>query len=504
MVSQNADNDFFSLSPAEQKELLDTALDVGTHTKYMELLKESRLGHVAISDMVGATVSTMEKTLKTLVQSNDDLQNDKIAALTEKIDGVAAVAAASSGIVHTGRLEPKEHYLAIVAETLDTSLNIDDLVFQLETLKRSRNKAASSVKTTRPLEYYVAQLESMPSKPDGYVARETVVYDEGEYEKLRSVFAASTKISDECGFDPGPYKVGCECCDQRLAAKEIRALGQEYVCQWTAKKEYMESCIAVLRTSLVRDLETKIQDAKVDAANKKDAMSMIESYDSIINARNVTGWMLERQRLSDDVETRKRLVEELDVWKAIKIKLDGRVTMFGTIFGIMDNFIGWLYTEAVLPRIAKCTSQVMALIDPALSLVATVGQDGFQWNLNNVVAAVAGAGKDKDKDIVVKTVNAPPMEKASGFQRFLCGLAVRIALGGIGAAGTKPKQLFLDEGFTSCDQTNLARVPDMLKTLLQLYDGIVLVTHLEELKDGGDAIIPITRNEVLGISTLRW
>jgi exonuclease SbcC len=111
---------------------------------------------------------------------------------------------------------------------------------------------------------------------------------------------------------------------------------------------------------------------------------------------------------------------------------------------------------------------------------------------------------DDDKPKQQGVFTAPPMEKASGFQRFLCGLAVRIALGGIGAAGTKPKQLFLDEGFTSCDQTNLAKVPDMLKTLLQLYDGIVLVTHLEELKDGGDAIIPIKRDEVSGISTLQW
>ncbi len=58
--------------------------------------------------------------------------------------------------------------------------------------------------------------------------------------------------------------------------------------------------------------------------------------------------------------------------------------MFGAIFNIMDNFIGWLYTEAVLPRIAKCTSQVMALIDPALALVATVGQDeGFSIQLTD-------------------------------------------------------------------------------------------------------------------------
>ncbi len=71
-----------------------------------------------------------------------------------------------------------------------------------------------------------------------------------------------------------------------------------------------------------------------------------------------------------------------------------------------------------------------------------------------------------------------------------------------GATGTKPCQLFLDEGFTSCDSYNLAKVPDFMRTLLQLYDGIMLVTHLDDLKDIVDVTVQIQRDEERGLSKL--
>ena len=78
--------------------------------------------------------------------------------------------------------------------------------------------------------------------------------------------------------------------------------------------------------------------------------------------------------------------------------------------------------------------------------------------------------------------NKPPMNKASGFQRFLIGLAMRITLSSLGVSKISNSQLFIDEGFTSFDQENLKYVPNFIEKLLLLYNGgILLVSHLDKI-----------------------
>jgi DNA repair exonuclease SbcCD ATPase subunit len=69
---------------------------------------------------------------------------------------------------------------------------------------------------------------------------------------------------------------------------------------------------------------------------------------------------------------------------------------------------------------------------------------------------------------------------------------MRIALSKIGASEIKNKQLFLDEGFTACDSDNLTKVPEFLNRLLVMYDSIILVTHLDELKECVDNTFDVT------------
>lgn len=98
-----------------------------------------------------------------------------------------------------------------------------------------------------------------------------------------------------------------------------------------------------------------------------------------------------------------------------------------------------------------------------------------------------------------------PIEKASGFQRFVINLAMRIVLGKFGICGIKNKQLFIDEGFTSFDQDNLENVPHILsELLLPLFKSIIIVTHLESIQNHIPSYIPITRDGVRATSTISF
>ena len=96
--------------------------------------------------------------------------------------------------------------------------------------------------------------------------------------------------------------------------------------------------------------------------------------------------------------------------------------------------------------------------------------------------------------------NTPPYEKASGFQKFITSLAMRITLGKLGVAGMSAKQLFIDEGFTACDSDNLTSVPEFLHGLLTTYDSIIIVSHLDDLKTKSDVFVTINRDDNSSVS----
>jgi hypothetical protein len=64
-------------------------------------------------------------------------------------------------------------------------------------------------------------------------------------------------------------------------------------------------------------------------------------------------------------------------------------------------------------------------------------------------------------------------------------------------------ELFIDEGFTSCDIDNLEKVPEFLRGLLRYYGSIYLATHLEDLKVCADNHIYIKRDDK-GLSQIQY
>lgn len=98
----------------------------------------------------------------------------------------------------------------------------------------------------------------------------------------------------------------------------------------------------------------------------------------------------------------------------------------------------------------------------------------------------------------------PPLEKASGFQKCVINLSMRIVLGRLGVSGIKNTQLFIDEGFTSCDEENLQNIPYVLKRLLSMYSSVILVSHLDELKNHVPSLINIERDDDSGLSCLQF
>lgn len=95
------------------------------------------------------------------------------------------------------------------------------------------------------------------------------------------------------------------------------------------------------------------------------------------------------------------------------------------------------------------------------------------------------------------------IHQASGFQRFAISLALRLTLFHSKKSNVC-SQLFIDEGFTACDHLNLQIVPKFLKKLLKRFHTIVLVSHIDLIKDVCDLNATISYDCINKVSSIRY
>ncbi len=87
--------------------------------------------------------------------------------------------------------------------------------------------------------------------------------------------------------------------------------------------------------------------------------------------------------------------------------------------------------------------------------------------------------------IVKDNINnsAPSIERASGFQRFIVMIAMRICLSQMGICNILPQQFLIDEGFTTCDADNLNKMSEIMHYFMDYYDCILIISHLDSIRN---------------------
>ena len=230
----------------------------------------------------------------------------------------------------------------------------------------------------------------------------------------------------------------------------------------------------------------QIEDANRAALMHKKASELRSVMDAY---PHWTAWKTENEKMRQT----QLLVRELETRCGNKVEgvdLSGIKSVMEVVSYLSDTFDGyreWLYKEHISPLIEKNVNSVLEMICEERPL------------------RLEGEWLDKISTLswfVCDGSSRPVIEKASGFQRFIVGMACRVAFHQIGFCRIQYDQLFIDEGFTSCDSDNLEKVPDFLRSLLQMYDSIYLATHLDELKICADSQIVIDR-DLSGLSQIR-
>lgn len=154
---------------------------------------------------------------------------------------------------------------------------------------------------------------------------------------------------------------------------------------------------------------------------------------------------------------------------------------------LFENYRQWIYSQKILPHITHNINNIISHVtSTGLKLSGKMTESKrFTWMIS-----------DGTNQIII--------EKASGFQKFIIGLAMRICMSSIGASSIKCRQLFIDEGFTACDSKHLRMVPQFMNGLLGTYDSILLVSHLDDVKECATQEIKLERDTSKNLSRLKF
>ncbi len=170
--------------------------------------------------------------------------------------------------------------------------------------------------------------------------------------------------------------------------------------------------------------------------------------------------------------------------------------------------------KSEIEKLTKTIEEVTALeyeFDSYQHYLTAVGRDGIPYQVicntvpeieqevNSILSQVVDYTIQFETDgknvvpYVVYEYGKWPIELTSGYERFVASVAIRVALTNISNL-PKTTCLFIDEGFGTLDPDNLASMYTLFSFLKNNFDFVVVISHLDALKDAADKTIEIARN----------
>lgn len=125
----------------------------------------------------------------------------------------------------------------------------------------------------------------------------------------------------------------------------------------------------------------------------------------------------------------------------------------------------------------------------------------IQEDINNVLSQVVdfkiimeSDGKNINAFLEYDEDRKWPIELSSGMEKFVSTLAIRSSLINITSL-PRPNFLAIDEGFGALDQSNMGNISILLDYLKTQFKFIVMISHIDAIRDVVDAHIEITKGK---------
>jgi len=255
-------------------------------------------------------------------------------------------------------------------------------------------------------------------------------------------------------------------------------------------KKYFEQC-----EIRIKDVNDAVKGSESYITSIKNEIKRSKGYQKDIKYNEKVQLKINDQKSAESViETEiKAVVNDIHQYvgkkSALETKKQEIVQIINRVKDLEDKFEAYKYYLMAVDKngvsydlISKILTKVELEVNNILSQIVDFqiifDMDGK--NINNYIAY------DNDKSW--------PLEMASGMEKFISGLAIRIALTNISNL-PRPNFIAIDEGWGTMDSDNLNSLYQLFQYLKNIYQFSLIISHIDTMRDFTDILLEIKQDQ---------
>jgi len=263
-----------------------------------------------------------------------------------------------------------------------------------------------------------------------------------------------------------------------------------------------------------RKLSTDLTTLNKNISSSENSQLQLEN--TIVKDKNsletINGKIKEYYDAKDAIESNVKIQQTIDGLKVNIKNIDFNIkTINGKIVDLKSKINTWTYQKSEIEKKIVEAKETEKIYNAYTYYVDAVSRDGLQYQiiskalpgieaevnniLNQIVEFTVSFHTD-GKNIMTYIVYEDkkwPLELASGLEKFVSSLAIRVALINVSNL-PRPNFIAIDEGFGCADSDHLSAMANLFSFLKSNFDFVWIVSHLDVLKDMVDTRLEIVKD----------
>lgn len=255
---------------------------------------------------------------------------------------------------------------------------------------------------------------------------------------------------------------------------------------------------AAVAAGLAKKIERWSKEAETDRGQRAEFERRAEESERRLKAASLTQADVDRvrleKRLADErVGGARQKLEALEAFEKQRLSINQERDRLRADSSLLEELreafskrgIPAMIIETVVPELERSANELLArMTDGRMHVRIETQRETKSGDLREALEI-----------IISDELGDRPYEMYSGGEAFRINFAIRIALSRLLArrAGAQLRSLFIDEGFGTQDVRGREHLVSAINSIQDDFDRILVITHIEELKEAFPARIEVTK-----------
>lgn len=454
-----------------------------------------------------SVIRLKEDELKTLMDSRD-IENDKVAETTKQLVKVN-VTNTDISMLELQRINTEKKIITEQTKFNQEIPNIDKLKNDIKPINDKVEKFKSDDIESKYSEYNTLKLDA--SNIEGQLERKKLIVT-NKLDKLKKL--ETHKYDPNCNFcvnnvfvqDAIKTKEDLE--NDKMEAKglieKLNVVKNKLTTIELIANQYQEYRNLVNNLSTLTKNISNLENLQLQREN-----TIVKDNNSLVS---ITSKIKEYYDAKDAIESNINVQKIIDGIKSNIKNIDFNIrTVNVTITDAKSKINNWNYQKSQIESKITEIKETEKIHNAYTYYVDAVSRDGLQYqiiskalpgiesevnNILNQIVEFTISFQTDGKNIMAYIVYEDkkwPLELASGLEKFVSSLAIRVALINVSNL-PRPNFIAIDEGFGCADSDHLSAMSNLFSFLKNNFDFVWIVSHLDVLKDMVDTRLEIVKD----------